>query len=105
MHDEKPGAFRGAILPIIALAALLALPFAAEAMGQQALVTLATRMMILGVAASALNALRQLLADWSGLHQEASPEAARTPEAARPPDPARPAASGAAEAGAGKRAG
>ena len=55
MHDEKPGVFRRTILPVAALAALLALPFAADAMGQQALVTLATRMMILGVAASALN--------------------------------------------------
>src|SRR3954447_25090694 len=55
MHDEKPGVFRRTILPVAALAALLALPFAADSMGQQALVTLATRMMILGVAASALN--------------------------------------------------
>lgn len=43
------------LLPVAALALLVALPFLAPALGQPALVTLATRMMILGLAASALN--------------------------------------------------
>ncbi len=42
-------------LPVAALALLVALPFLAQLAGQPALVTLATRMMILGLAASALN--------------------------------------------------
>jgi branched-chain amino acid transport system permease protein len=41
--------------PVVALALLVALPFLAQFAGQPALVTLATRMMILGLAASALN--------------------------------------------------
>ncbi len=44
-----------ALAPLGALALLMALPALAQAAGQPALVTLATRMMILGVAASALN--------------------------------------------------
>jgi branched-chain amino acid transport system permease protein len=41
--------------PVVALALLVALPFLAQLAGQPALVTLATRMMILGLAAAALN--------------------------------------------------
>jgi branched-chain amino acid transport system permease protein len=51
-NNQKP--FRIA-LPVAALALLVALPFLAQLAGQPALVTLATRMMILGLAASALN--------------------------------------------------
>ncbi len=47
--------FKGWLLPGLALACLLALPPVAQALGQPALVTLVTRMMILGLAASALN--------------------------------------------------
>jgi len=54
MRDDRPSHIRRA-LPFLALALLLALPFLAQAAGQPALVTLATRMMILGLAASALN--------------------------------------------------
>jgi branched-chain amino acid transport system permease protein len=43
------------LFPLAALALLIALPFLAQAAGQPALVTFATRMMILGLAASALN--------------------------------------------------
>lgn len=44
-----------AAMPVVGLALLLALPFAAQAIGQPALTTLATRMCILGLAASGLN--------------------------------------------------
>ena len=54
MRDDRSSHVRRA-LPFLALALLLALPFLAQAAGQPALVTLATRMMILGLAASALN--------------------------------------------------
>jgi branched-chain amino acid transport system permease protein len=53
MHDTR-NPLRIA-LPLAALALLVTLPFLAQLAGQPALVTLATRMMILGLAASALN--------------------------------------------------
>jgi len=54
MRDDRQSHLRRA-LPVVALVLLVALPFLAQAAGQPALVTLATRMMILGLAASALN--------------------------------------------------
>ncbi len=54
MRDDRQSHLRRA-LPVVALVLLVALPFLAQAAGQPALVTLATRMMILGIAASALN--------------------------------------------------
>jgi branched-chain amino acid transport system permease protein len=44
-----------AFLPLVGLVLLVALPFAAQAFGQSALTSLATRMLILAIAASALN--------------------------------------------------
>ncbi|MBX9739969.1 MAG: branched-chain amino acid ABC transporter permease [Beijerinckiaceae bacterium] len=52
--DAKPPRWR-AWAPYAGLLALVALPFAAQALGQAALTTLATRMVILAIAASALN--------------------------------------------------
>lgn len=56
MDKTRPSSrWRGLAVLAIALAALIALPFVAQSAGQSALVTLATRMLILGLAASALN--------------------------------------------------
>ncbi|MDB5651495.1 MAG: branched-chain amino acid transporter permease [Hyphomicrobiales bacterium] len=52
MHERRT--FRS-LLPLAALCLLAVLPFAAQALGQPALTTLATRMLILGLAASGLN--------------------------------------------------
>ncbi|MGL4444533.1 MAG: branched-chain amino acid ABC transporter permease, partial [Alsobacter sp.] len=57
MHDPGAPKRAGAGLAAVAvtLAALVALPFAAQAYGDTSLVTLATRMIIFAIAATSLN--------------------------------------------------